>query len=346
MLDTSNLGGFEQFGFTDGISQPTIDWERRRRCAAIRPAMATSRALASSCSAIQTSTISTRNGPLIRQRAARTSCFARRGRSVEARPRLERDVFRAPRPAPGRPRILVVCQVRNARRGDRRQEAKRRSARAGRARADRRNRDQLARPRAEKLYLRGRSARPALSVRRAHPPRKPTQRRLCRAAPTRSNRHDRRCWAFATRGLARRPDVVGALSPDLTARPRVRARAHARPRRTRAGIAAIRRAGCASSASTRTSRASSSSCRTRGSKRHVRRLIGESDPLLGRSRAEARTAIPTDAFVTAPRRRCARRASHGCRVSSRSTGGAYFFLPSLRALALSRAGASTPEGTP
>lgn len=30
-LETSNLGGVEQFGFTDGISQPTIDWERRRR---------------------------------------------------------------------------------------------------------------------------------------------------------------------------------------------------------------------------------------------------------------------------------------------------------------------------
>lgn len=29
-LDTSNLNGVEQFGFTDGISQPTIDWERQR----------------------------------------------------------------------------------------------------------------------------------------------------------------------------------------------------------------------------------------------------------------------------------------------------------------------------
>jgi deferrochelatase/peroxidase EfeB len=29
-LDTSDLGGVEQFGFTDGISQPSIDWQRRR----------------------------------------------------------------------------------------------------------------------------------------------------------------------------------------------------------------------------------------------------------------------------------------------------------------------------
>jgi deferrochelatase/peroxidase EfeB len=29
-LDTSNLNGVEQFGFTDGISQPTIDWQRQR----------------------------------------------------------------------------------------------------------------------------------------------------------------------------------------------------------------------------------------------------------------------------------------------------------------------------
>ena len=29
-LTTSNLHGFEPFGFTDGISQPTLDWERRR----------------------------------------------------------------------------------------------------------------------------------------------------------------------------------------------------------------------------------------------------------------------------------------------------------------------------
>lgn len=29
-LDTSNLEGIEQFGFTDGISQPSIDWQRQR----------------------------------------------------------------------------------------------------------------------------------------------------------------------------------------------------------------------------------------------------------------------------------------------------------------------------
>jgi deferrochelatase/peroxidase EfeB len=29
-LDTSNLGGFEPFGFTDGISQPQIDWTQER----------------------------------------------------------------------------------------------------------------------------------------------------------------------------------------------------------------------------------------------------------------------------------------------------------------------------
>ena len=29
-LDTSNLNGVEQFGFTDGISQPTIDWQQQR----------------------------------------------------------------------------------------------------------------------------------------------------------------------------------------------------------------------------------------------------------------------------------------------------------------------------
>jgi len=29
-LDTSNLGGVEQFGFTDGVSQPALDWNRQR----------------------------------------------------------------------------------------------------------------------------------------------------------------------------------------------------------------------------------------------------------------------------------------------------------------------------
>ena len=29
-LDTNDIGGIEPFGFTDGISQPTIDWEQRR----------------------------------------------------------------------------------------------------------------------------------------------------------------------------------------------------------------------------------------------------------------------------------------------------------------------------
>ena len=28
-LPTSNLDGVEPFGFTDGISQPMVDWERR-----------------------------------------------------------------------------------------------------------------------------------------------------------------------------------------------------------------------------------------------------------------------------------------------------------------------------
>jgi Dyp-type peroxidase family len=30
-LDTSDLHGFEQFGFTDGVSQPTLDWSQERR---------------------------------------------------------------------------------------------------------------------------------------------------------------------------------------------------------------------------------------------------------------------------------------------------------------------------
>ena len=29
-LQTANLDGVEPFGFTDGISQPQIDWERRK----------------------------------------------------------------------------------------------------------------------------------------------------------------------------------------------------------------------------------------------------------------------------------------------------------------------------
>jgi deferrochelatase/peroxidase EfeB len=36
-LDTSNLGGFEQFGFTDGISQPDIDWPQERKLSGDKP---------------------------------------------------------------------------------------------------------------------------------------------------------------------------------------------------------------------------------------------------------------------------------------------------------------------
>lgn len=36
-LDTSNLGGVEQFGFTDGISQPDIDWQLRRNLRGDKP---------------------------------------------------------------------------------------------------------------------------------------------------------------------------------------------------------------------------------------------------------------------------------------------------------------------
>ncbi|MGA9418997.1 MAG: hypothetical protein WBV40_07585 [Candidatus Cybelea sp.] len=36
-LDTSNLGGVEQFGFTDGISQPDIDWQQQRNLRGDKP---------------------------------------------------------------------------------------------------------------------------------------------------------------------------------------------------------------------------------------------------------------------------------------------------------------------
>lgn len=36
-LDTSNLNGVEQFGFTDGISQPAIDWQRQRALRGDKP---------------------------------------------------------------------------------------------------------------------------------------------------------------------------------------------------------------------------------------------------------------------------------------------------------------------
>jgi len=36
-LDTFNLDGVEQFGFTDGISQPEVDWQRQRRLRGDKP---------------------------------------------------------------------------------------------------------------------------------------------------------------------------------------------------------------------------------------------------------------------------------------------------------------------
>ena len=31
ILDTAELDDFEPFGFSDGLSQPELDWQRRRR---------------------------------------------------------------------------------------------------------------------------------------------------------------------------------------------------------------------------------------------------------------------------------------------------------------------------
>jgi hypothetical protein len=106
-LATSDLDGIEPFGFTDGISQPLLDWERKRAARdAERTSTRTCAVSVKSCSAIRTNTAATPTGrcsiaPL------RADAAERRGRARPRRPRQERQLSGAAPAAPGRARLLA-----------------------------------------------------------------------------------------------------------------------------------------------------------------------------------------------------------------------------------------------
>ena len=298
----------------DGISQPddrlAAHAQPPRRQDELRQPTSPS---ASCCSAIPTSTIATRNGRCVS--GGGVNDLARAGarripskRDVGLNGTLSRDA----RPAPGRPRLLVVCQDRRTGGGIRRATAGRHAARA--------------RGVAKRFHVRRRSRRHALSLRRAHPPREPAERRLSQ----RAHGSDRDGAANAglpqgrlSRRLSRRPcaftgSFAAAASTDGALLPADAQCAARRP--------AIRRAACVSCASTRTSGASSSLFKTRGLQSdRFDGLVRRERPAARQSRTRTRPAkLPTRSSnrATAPRAR----ASRGLPRFVTVTGGAYFFL--------------------
>ena len=102
------LDGVEPFGFVDGVSQPVLDWDRRRASTGATRSSTASRRPASSCSGIRTSTAST---PTARSSTGRTTPGAtasRRGRPRPARRRPQRDLSRHPAAPTGRAGLLAV----------------------------------------------------------------------------------------------------------------------------------------------------------------------------------------------------------------------------------------------
>ena len=112
-LTTTDMDGVEPFGFADGISQPSLDWQRERpardeeRADYTQPVAAS----ANSCSAIRTNTAATPTGRCSTRARRRGAPAARRGCARPRRPRPQRQLPRAAPAAAGRARLLAFIDA-------------------------------------------------------------------------------------------------------------------------------------------------------------------------------------------------------------------------------------------
>jgi len=106
-LDTSNLGGVEQFGFTDGISQPVPDWNGQRDVAGDQLAYSNVVALGEFLLGYPNEYGSTRSGRCSTTTPEPPSSRRRRC-SGKARSRPQRHLRRDPAVASRRARLLAV----------------------------------------------------------------------------------------------------------------------------------------------------------------------------------------------------------------------------------------------
>ena len=147
-LHTSDMGGVEPFGFADGVSQPTFDWDRARR-----PGTKADRAYtnfwrsARSCSATTTNMDFWPSRRRLRGRAQRRPSASGGRRRGRERPWQERLLSRVSSARAGRARLLALGRERGGTCRRRRAVARRvdgRTPQGGRSAA--RLRDRLALP--------------------------------------------------------------------------------------------------------------------------------------------------------------------------------------------------------
>ena len=327
---------------TASASRDRLDRRAGRSTVASGSNSATCWRWARCCSATATSTACYTERPLL------DPAYDRRGRGPAAgpgcaEPARSRPQRQLPRVPPAGTRTSAVLAVRRPAAGG---DAQRRWALAdamvgqapGRSapgavvdQADRRDRRRPARARAQRFPLRGRPGRHPLPVRRAHPPHQSAHRRPARRPGQPCGDVCCACWASS--GSAFRDDMVAST------------RFHRLVRRGREyGPRPAARGGSGEPGPDEprglhficlvpTSRASSSSCRTPGSMNaKFDGLSDESDPLLG-NREPLHGGGRDRPLQPAARRRPAAAGSRTCLPQFVTVrGGAYFFLPGIRAL--------------
>ena len=244
-LDTSDLGGVEPFGFTDGISQPVIDWDARqnvaRQQAELRQLGRARRVSARICKRVRL-LYGTSAGRL---RAAQPTCFRRQKKTPAG----------ATSAATARISCFAICARTFEHFGRSRNPTSSPSAFVGR----RRNGDPLVPPAAAPIEGIEKAAPGApqnnftyagdpqgvlcpfgAHIRRANP--RTGDFPAVPSGPIGYGRRDARLWQER---LSRRLDVLGSLSPRPAARPRIRPRLDRRKRLGRRRPATSRLAACA-----------------------------------------------------------------------------------------------------
>ena len=351
-LATSDLDGIEPFGFVDGISQPRVDWERDAAGAATRNVRTTRTcaAWANTCSAIRTNTAATPTGrcstPALDRRCA---CRAPRTRPIAADlgrngsylvlRQLRQDVHgfwqlrRSRRPAATPPCASGSRSAWSAARAT----ASRWSARPTRrskASGDAGDLNAFTYRSRPATACAARSARTSGAAIRATP--------ICRRARPASSRGAMRTLGFDADALAtissRRPAFIACCAAGANTASPCRRRRRSPSRRER-------RTGPALHLPRRQHRAPVRVRAERLGRRHPLRRPAERKRSAPRHAPAGADGTPDRRLLDARAPTAPTSASPACRSSSPCVGGAYFFLPGIRALRF-LATAQRPRATP